>query len=55
MAQFYIEETPASHEGIGIIFSDYLILAQLMLLLYPRKPRLYNKLLCGLLWLFPTN
>ncbi len=61
MAQFYRDETAATHEGTGIIFIAYLILTGLMLLLYPRKPWLKNHLLSGLLfgtvigllWVFP--
>ncbi|MDH5786428.1 MAG: hypothetical protein OEZ16_12590 [Chromatiales bacterium] len=61
MAQFYIDETAATHEGTGIIFLAYLILAGLMLLLFPRKPWFKNNLLSGLLfgavigllWVFP--
>ncbi len=61
MAQFYIDETAASHEGTGIIFIAYLILAGLMLLLYPRTHWFENRVLSGLLfgavvgllWVFP--
>lgn len=61
MAQFYREETAVTHEGTGIIFIAYLILAGLMLLLYPRQPWVKNNLLSGLLfgavvglmWVFP--
>ena len=50
MAQFYIDETAATHEGTGIIFIAYLILAGLMLLLYPQKSWFNNNLLSGLLF-----
>lgn len=61
MTQFYIEVTTATHEGTVIIFIAYLILAVLMLLLYPRKPWFRNNLIScllsgavvGLLWVFP--
>lgn len=61
MAQFYIAETAATHEGTGIIFLAYLVLAGLMVLLCPRTAWLQNRLLSGLLfgavigllWVFP--
>lgn len=61
MAQFYIDETAATHEGTGIIFIAYLILAGLMLIIYPRTPWFSNRPLSGLLfgavvgllWVFP--
>lgn len=61
MAQFYRDNTAATHEGTGIIFLAYLILAALMVTLYSRCNHHGNAplsglkfgALIGLLWVFP--
>ncbi len=61
MAQFYRDNTAATHEGTGIIFIAYLILAVLMVTLYSRGNHHAHALpgglkfgaLIGLLWVFP--
>ncbi len=61
MAQFYTRQAHATHEGTGIILLAYLILAALMVYLYPRfsgSSRYFQEgakfgALIGLLWVFP--
>jgi uncharacterized membrane protein YvlD (DUF360 family) len=58
---FYARETHANHEGIGIIFLAYLILALLMAYLFPINSMatqpvmtgLTFGIVIGLLWVFP--
>jgi hypothetical protein len=60
-ATFYKKETHASHQGIGIIFVAYLLLAALMIYLYsvigtdagPILTGLKVGVLVGILWVFP--
>lgn len=60
-AKFYTSEADATHEGIGIIFIAYMILALLMAYLYPLgykggRPTVEGLrfgVLMGLLWVFP--
>lgn len=58
---FYTQETHASHEGVGIILTAYLILALLMAYLFPVSKLgtqpiatgLVFGSIIGLLWVFP--
>ena len=58
---FYTSETEAKHEGIGIIFLAYIILALFMAYLYPLVSQGGNiaieglkvGVFIGLLWVFP--
>jgi hypothetical protein len=61
MARFYSNETHATHEGSGIIFAAYLLLALLMAYIFPLGysggyvlwEGLRFGILIGLLWVFP--
>ena len=61
MARFYIGETRATHEGTGIIFLAYMVLAVLMAYIYPLgykggRPNVEGLrfgIVIGLLWVFP--
>ncbi len=61
MVQFYIAETDATHAGVGIILTAYVILGLLMAFIYPlgykgKKPLIEGLkfgVLMGLLWVFP--
>lgn len=61
MANFYSNENHAKHEGIGIIFLAYLVLALFMAYIYPLGYKggspviegLRFGILIGLLWVFP--
>jgi uncharacterized membrane protein YvlD (DUF360 family) len=61
LAGFYTTETHATHEGTGIIFVAYMVLAILMATIYPLgytqgRPVLEGLrfgMLIGLLWVFP--
>jgi hypothetical protein len=61
MDAFYTSETHATHEGTGIIFLAYVVLAILMAYIYPfgyrgGKPAIEGLrfgLIIGLLWVFP--
>ena len=61
MAKFYIVETHATHEGIGIIFAAYMVLGVLMAYIYPLGYKggrpiiegLRFGMLIGILWVFP--
>ncbi|MDH5560591.1 MAG: hypothetical protein OEY59_07005 [Deltaproteobacteria bacterium] len=61
MAQFYQNETDATHEGTGVIFIAYLVLGLLMTYLYssgkiqgrPVIEGIRFGAIIGLLWVFP--
>jgi len=61
LANFYVNETGASHDGIGLLLIAYLILALFMSYMYPQgykggKPILEGLrfgIMIGLLWVFP--
>ena len=61
MAQFYTEETHASHEGTIVIFIAYVVLSILMAYIYqvgykggrPAMEGLRFGVIIGLLWVFP--
>ena len=61
MAQFYTEQTKATHEGTGIIFLAYLLLSVMMVYMFSQWKHHSNSLLTGfkfgallgLIWVFP--
>jgi len=61
LATFYVSETEATHEGIGILLIAYIVIALIMAYLYPRffqggSPAIEGLkfgALIGLLWVFP--
>ncbi len=61
MANFYANEVHAEHEGIGVIFLAYLLLAALMAYLYPLghageyplRDGLRFGVIMGILWVMP--
>ena len=63
LANFYMSETEATHEGIGILLVAYLVLSLIMAYIYPLGYKggrpviegLRFGIVIGLLWVFPHD